>query len=299
MAIGIDIGSNSLRVVKIDCKTLQKVGVFERVVRTAQDLPKTGPISQDALERIVAALLEAKEQIVFDQPCKAVATAAFRQASNAKEAVEYIKSHTGIDVEIIDAERESLYSVEGVGYGLRSRGIGDEKFLLVDIGGGSTEIILKHRRDILMRSFNLGILTIIQTFKTKEAILFGIRRYMGDIKEFLHDLFELFGKPKIFVGTGGTPATVAALKMGLTYETYDPDKVSGATITQDDITQAYKKLIIMPPKERAKLVGTGREDAIIAGLVILEELMKKAGYRQMIVSDEGVREGVALELCKR
>ncbi|BCD68027.1 phosphatase [Nitratiruptor sp. YY09-18] len=299
MAIGIDIGSNSLRVVKIDCKEMKKIAEFERVVRTAQDIEITSLISQAALERIVEALQEAKEIIGFDEPYKAVATAAFRKAKNAREAIAFIYKKTGIEVEVIDPEQESLYSVAGVIFGLRSKGLPDKKFLMVDIGGGSTELVLKHRNDIIFRSFNFGILTVIQNFKTKEEIIFGIRRYMSDIKEFLQDAFELFGKPKIFVGTGGTPATVAALKLGLNYENYDASKVSGTTITLDDIENAYKKLILMPLQQRAKLVGIGREDAIIAGLVILEEIMKKAAFKEMVVSDEGVREGVALELCKQ
>ena len=202
-------------------------------------------------------------------------------------------------IEIIDEETESLLSVAGVEYGLASKGIATERFLMADIGGASTELVLKHRGDILYRSFELGILTAIQRFRSKEEIIFGIRRKMADIEEFLHDAYELFGKPKIFAGTGGTPATVAALKLGLSYETYDAAKVSGATIEITDIQSAYKRLKLLDPKKRAKLVGTGREDAIMAGLVILEELMRRAGYKKMVVCDEGVREGAALSLCEK
>ena len=113
------------------------------------------------------------------------------------------------------------------------------------------------------------------------------------------DLFEFFGKPKLFVGTGGTPTTVAALKVGLDYESYDPLKVDGVKIGIKDVKSAYKRLISLPKEKRAKLVGTGREDAIIAGLVILEEMLDKCGYAQMVVMDEGVREGVALAFCEK
>ncbi len=297
MATGIDIGSNSLRAVKIDCAMHEKVAEYEKVVRTAEGLDATGRISDGAIERIIEALKEAQECMGGFGRVRAVATAAFRMAKNAQEATECIESATGIPIEIVDAETESLLSVRGVEYGLRAKKYPTERFLMADIGGASTEIVMKHRADILFRSFRLGILTTIERFRTKEEIVFGIRRHMSDIEEFLRDLFELFGKPKIFVGTGGTPATVAALKLGLTYETYDAAKVSGVTISSDDIEKAYTQLMKLPPKERARLVGTGREDAIMAGLVILGELLRRAGYKEMVVSDEGVREGAALSLC--
>ncbi len=298
MATGIDIGSNSLRVARIECQSLELVGQYEKVVRTAEEIEKTKRIGQEALDRIVAALEEAKERIGFDELAKAVATAAFRMAQNSKEAVEYIKEHSGVEVEIIDEAKESYYSAKGVEYGLHRHGIDSQKFLLVDIGGGSTEVIVKHRNELIFQSFPIGILTTIQKYHTKEQIVFGIRRELGQVKEFLNDIYETFGKPKILVGTGGTPSTVAALKLGMVYETYDAWRVSGTTIDMQDIQKAYKRLILLDPKERSKLVGIGREDAIIAGLVILEEILRISGYKEMIVSDEGVREGVALDLCE-
>ncbi len=298
MAVGIDIGSNSLRVVKIDCSSKEKLAEFERVVRTAEVLEQEEVISKDALDRIIAALKEAKEKIGFDSDVKAVATAAFRRAKNGKAAADTICEATGISVEIIDEEQECYYSAVGVEYGLERAGKRVEKFLLADIGGGSTEIILKSRSRLLFQSFPLGILTTIARYKSKEEIVFGIKKQMRSIREFLQDSFEFFGKPKIFVGTGGTPATVAALKLGMEYATYDAKRVSGSTIEMSDIQEAYRRLLRLAPQQRAQLVGTGREDAIMAGLVILEELCRIAGFKEMVVVDEGVREGVALELCK-
>ena len=298
MATGIDIGSNSLRVAKIDCKSLELIGEYEKVVRTAEEIEVSGTIGQEVLQRIVAALQEAEQKVGFDDPLKAVATAAFRMAKNAREAVEYIKERSGIAVEIIDEAQESYYSAKGVEYGLKRHGIDSQKFLLFDIGGGSTEVIVKHRNELIFQSFPIGILTTIQKYRTKEQIVFGIRKELGQVREFLNDIYETFGKPKILVGTGGTPSTVAALKLGMVYETYDARRVSGTRISQEDVQKAYKQLILLDPSERARLVGVGREDAIIAGLVILEEILRISGYKEMIVSDEGVREGVALDLCE-
>ena len=299
MATGIDIGSNSLRAVRIDCALEQKVAEYEKVVRTAEGLEKSRRISPAAVERICAALEEARAKMGFDLPLKAVATAAFRKARNVQEVLRQIKECSGIDVVVIDSDQECYYSARGVEFGLRQKGIDAQKFLMADIGGGSTEIVLKHRAGLVCESFDVGILSAIQKYKGEENLRFGIRKDLRPVREFLQDIYEVFGKPKIFVGTGGTPSTVAAMKLGMVSDTYDARRVSGTTIEIQDIREAYRKLMILDPKKRAKIVGVGREDAIMAGLMILEELMEIAGFREMIVSDEGVREGVALELCEK
>ncbi|NPA03943.1 MAG: phosphatase [Epsilonproteobacteria bacterium] len=299
MAVGIDIGSNSLRAVKIDCETLKKVKEYEKVVGTALELEKSKEIQPQAVENILLALKEAKERVGFNDKVKAVATAAFRKAKNGKEVIEKIEKESGIRVEIISSDEECFYSAKGVEYGLKQKNLPDQKFLLADIGGGSTELIFKHRDELVFRSFGVGIISAVEKYKDKDRLRFGLKKEMRPIKEFLNDLYELFSKPKVFVGTGGTPATVAALKLGMVYETYDSLKVSGTKISIEDIQKAYKQLLILTPQQRSKLVGVGREEAIMAGLIILEELMEIAGYKEMVVSDEGVREGVALELCNK
>ncbi len=299
MATGIDLGSNSLRVIRIDCALEQKVGEYEKVIGTARGLEKRGIIEQEAVERICEALKEAKERIAFDLPLKAVATAAFRQAHNADEVIEEIKHCSNIEVEIISSEEECYYSARGVEFGLKQKGLDTQKFLMVDIGGGSTEVILKHRQELIFRSFPIGIVRAAQRYRSKDALIFGLKKELRAVKEFLSDIYEVFGKPKIFVGTGGTPATVAAMKLGMIYESYDARRVSGTTITREDIHKSYKKLIVLDAQQRAKIVGVGREEAIMAGLTILEELMDIAGFKEMVVSDVGVREGVALELCQK
>ncbi len=298
MATGIDIGSNSLRAVKIDCTTREKLAEYEKVVRTAEELQSRGTISNAAVERIIAAMQEAKEQIGFDFPLKAVATAAFRKAKNSKEVVKAIKESTAIEVEIIEEEQECYYSLKGVEYALAKGFRYLEKFGAIDIGGASTEVMIKHKSRILCHSFPLGILTIIQRYKTKEDILFGIKKEITKIKEFLNDAYEIFGKPKILAATGGTPTTVAAIKLGLDARSYSAQKVSLQRIDAKDIKDSWQRLSKLDSKTRAKIVGVGREDAIMAGIVILEELLYCSGFKEFVVVDEGVREGVALSLCE-
>ena len=298
--IAIDIGSNSLRVLKLDCDTLQKVFEYEKIVRTADNINKTGIISDEAVDRIIEALKEVKKSIDFsNQEIRAVATAAFRKASNAENVIKTILEKTGIKVDIIDADLEGFYSATAVEYRLKRLGIESEKFLLADIGGGSTELILKHRNEIVSQSFDFGIVTVAQKYKTKENIVKGIRKNLEAVKIYLQDIYELFGKPKRFISTGGTPTTLAAMKLGMNYKNYDSEKINGTVLFPVDLDRALKKLVSMSEKERAKIVGTGREDLIIAGVLILKELMSAAGYDEVLVSDDGVREGVAIFGCKK
>ncbi|WP_187648371.1 Ppx/GppA phosphatase family protein [Nitrosophilus labii] len=298
--IAIDIGSNSLRVLKLDCDTLQKVFEYEKIVRTADNINKTGIIFDEAVDRIIEALTEVKKSIDFsNQEIRAVATAAFRKASNAENVIKTILEKTGIKVDIIDADLEGFYSATAVEYRLKRLGIESEKFLLADIGGGSTELILKYRNEIVSQSFDFGIVTVAQKYKTKENIVKGIRKNLEAVKIYLQDIYELFGKPKRFISTGGTPTTLAAMKLGMNYKNYDSEKINGTVLFPFDLNRALKKLVSMSEKERAKIVGTGREDLIIAGVLILKELMSVAGYDEVLVSDDGVREGVAILGCKK
>jgi len=296
--IGVDLGSNSLRMVRIDCESLEILERREWIVRTAEELESSGKIGEEAEKKITEALCAIKKEHPGEL-MRVVATAAFRRARNAHEVIGRIRSACGVEIEVIDEETESYYAAKGIEYALLRLGKDPQKFLAVDIGGGSTEVILKHRDEIVAKSFPVGILTTIQKYHTKEQILFGIKKQMALVREHCLDLFEFFGKPKLFVGTGGTPTTVAALKLGMDYESYDPLRVDGTEISIADIDAAYKRLLALPKEARAKLVGVGREDAIIAGLVILREFLDKCGYARMIVIDEGVREGVALEGCGR
>ena len=298
--IAIDIGSNSLRVVQIDCYDLKKIFEYEKIVQTADNIEKSKIISKDAVRRIINALLEVKELIDFSKDeVKAVATAAFRKALNKDEVIKEIEEKTGIVVEIIDPELEGYYSSLAAEHTLAKLGLDTEKFLLCDIGGASTEFVIKNKDEIVTKSFDFGIVTVGQRYKNSKDIIFGIKKYLENVKIFLNDVYEIMSKPKRFVVTGGTPTTVAAIKKGFDYKSYNSDKIDGTILFPIDIDNALNKLQSIDKKKRAKIVGKGREDFIIAGVIILKEIMRVADFDEVLVSDAGVREGVALAGCRK
>ena len=297
--IGIDLGSNTIRIVKIDCKTKEKSGEFEKIVKTADRLVETKMISKEAVERIINAIDEAKNKIDFNDKIKAVATEAMRRAKNKDEVLKEIKEKAGVEFEIISADKEAYYDALAVEDCIkRCKDINPRNFLLVDIGGGSTEIILKHKNDILSESYKLGIVTLTQAYKTPEAIKYAIKKESSKIKGFLDFAFNAYKKPKIFTASSGTPTTIAALKLGMEYKTYNPDRVNGTVVTLEDLDFWLDKLMKMEMKKREKLVGVGRGDLIMSGIYIFKEIFKLTKYNECIVCDDGLREGVAISGCR-
>ena len=134
--IAIDLGSNTIRVVKWDCKENKKIAEFEKIIKTADKLVETKEISPEAVERIIEAINEAKEKIGFDDKIIAVATEALRAAKNKDEVIKKIKESTGVEFKIISSQEEAKYVAIAVENCLEKCGYDSRNFFLVDIGGG-------------------------------------------------------------------------------------------------------------------------------------------------------------------
>ena len=300
--IAIDLGSNTIRAVKYDCATNTKLAEFERIVKTADKLVKTNGITDEAIERIINAVNDIKQRfnIAENEKIKAVATEALRAAKNKDLVIKKIKEATGIEFEVILPEDEANYTAIAVEKCLEKCDyVNYSHFLLIDIGGGSTEVTVKNKDNMLSESFRLRIVTVTQRHKTPEAIKIAVKKKAKDIKNFLDFAFNTLRKPKIFVASSGTPTTIAALKLGMKYSTYDGIKVNGTKITVEDLDYWAEKLMKMEMKKREELVGVGRGDLIISGIYIFKEIFKIAKYRECIVCDDGLREGVAISECER
>ena len=297
--IGIDLGSNTIRIVKIDCETGKKQAEFEKIVRTADNLVKTKIISEDAIKRIIDAINEAKNKIDFNDKVNAVATEALRRAKNSQEVIKKIKEATNIEFKVISPEEEATLTAFAVENCLNKKCEVDAKsFFLVDIGGGSTELILKHKDVVISESFPLGIVTFTQKYKTPDAIKFAIKKEAKKFKDFIDLAFNTYKKPKVFAASSGTPTSIAALKHGLNYYTYKPEIVNCTKVSIEDLDFWLDKLMKMEMKKREELVGVGRGDLIFTGIYIFKEIFKLTKYEECIVCDDGVREGAALIECK-
>jgi exopolyphosphatase/guanosine-5'-triphosphate,3'-diphosphate pyrophosphatase len=99
--------------------------------------------------------------------------------------------------------------------------------------------------------------------------------------------------------TAGTPTTLAAINMGMDYEHYDGEAVNGEVLRMDDVDKIYSKLLKVSMNDRARLVGVGRADLIMTGIVIFKEIFEASGLHECIVFDDGLREGVAIAKCRK
>lgn len=289
----IDLGSNSFRVLKFDCKTFKSLGEYEQTVGTADGLSKSGNISKEALNRIVDAIKKSIKVLDYDpKSAIAVTTEAMRKAKNSKEILEFIKSETGVDFKIIDGHKEAGLTLLAMQYALKREKLPDDKFILLDIGGGSTELIIYNDKETVMKSFSYGIVTLSQS-KNKEN---DFKRFEDEVIAFLKT-YNLQIDNYGFLSTAGTPTTVAALKHGLCYQTYDKNIVNGTALTIDEVRQIQKKLSSSSKDELILQVGTGREDYIDTGMNIYALFFKLLNKDISIVFDDGLREGVAINYC--
>jgi len=110
-------------------------------------------------------------------------------------------------------------------------------------------------------------------------------------------MYATKGEPNAFVATAGTPTTVASMKLGFNYETYDANKINGTILLKNDLDFYLKKLLDMPFDKREIAVGTGRSDLIAAGILIYKQLYTLLDFNECVVVDDGLREGVALQSC--
>ena len=295
----IDLGSNTLRVLQYDCDTGRHLGMYEKVVKTADGLAQSGVIKNDAVIRVMDALDEAKSQlgIVDYAHVRAVTTETLRRAKNASEVLERIERRTGVVFEVISGEEEARLTLLAVKHRLAKLHYASQRFVLVDIGGGSTELIFNYGDKVISKSFPVGIVTIAQSYQDLEGIKAALPQAMLDMERFCMETYAENGKVDSFVATAGTPTTVAAMKLGQNYACYNPKKINGTSLQKEELDFYLNKLLAMPFEEREIMVGVGRSDLIAAGILIYKQIFSIVEFNSCIVIDDGLREGVALENC--
>ena len=295
--IAIDLGSNTIRFLEFDCQNKQEKGAFEAIVRTAEGMHRTGVVGDAAVERIVAAIKEARSRLHFADPIAAVATAALRNAKNQEAVLQVLKEKSGIAFKVIDPQAEGYMTAIAVENCAKAY-LDTKTALILDIGGASTELIFKDNKQTVAESFDLGIVIAAEKYGNHpEKLRRGIQPQLTAIREFLDDMKLVFRRPGSLLATAGTPTTLAALKLGMNHSSYDKAKVNGTLLTIRDIDTYYAKLSGLPEKDRERLVGVGRGDLILAGTLLLKEVLNTTRFGECYVFDDGLREGVALTGC--
>ena len=284
--IAIDLGSNTIRFIEYDGQNWGES--FECIVKTAESLHATNAIGDKALHRIIEAIVQAKRKLDFSHhDVIAYTTAAMRLASNSEAILGEIYSTTGISFQIIDAQKEAELTLSAVQNRLKLLNIEPREFVLVDIGGGSSELIHCLGGESHSLSLNMGIVTLSESASSMDELY----RRIGAFKEAIAKSL-LSGA---LVLTAGTPTTIAAYVLGMDYESYDPHKINGYRLQFSECTRVYDELLAMNERERTRYVGVGRENLIITGILMVSALYEAMGCEEAIIIDDGLREGIALE----
>lgn len=293
----IDLGSNSFRVLIYDCLNNEIINEYNEVVGMADGLHETSLISKEAQERVINAIHQSSIQLGYE-PSKAicVTTAAMRLANNNQEVLKIFEQRTGAKFNIIDGKEEARLTLLAVKYALKREKIDSSKFVLLDIGGGSLEIIINNGESYNSHSFNFGIVTLTQKYQNYSDLIKELESHKIDIKNFIDEL-EIDLDDYAFVATAGTPTTIAAIKLGQDFFHYDKKLVNGTVLNLEDLEQSLDIFRNSSKEVITELVGRGRVEFIEVGIYIYKSIFEVLEKNESIVLDDGLREGVAINHC--
>jgi len=307
----LDLGTNNCRllIARPNKDGFTIVDAFSKVVRLGEGLAKSGRISDDAMDRAVAALGICAQKLKRRNVTlsRSVATEACRQADNGIEFIKRVRDETGILLDIISSEEEARLAVLGCHVLLEP---GDGPALVFDIGGGSTELALvstvgKFPKVIDWVSVPWGVVTLTESEPiTEDSISARMQGYDNMRKRVLESFSEFSDRlPKgsgtrPALGTSGTITTLASVFLELPY--YNRNKVDGITVPAAAMREISQKLAHQSAAERAlePCIGEQRSDLVVAGCAILESILDVWPSDTLGVADRGIREGILRALMK-
>lgn len=306
----LDLGTNNCRllVCEVGPDGLEVVDSFARIVRLGEGLSRHDRLSEAAMARTLAALKVCARIIERHRVAAArcVATEACRRAENGAEFLRRVRRVTGLELEILAHEEEARLAMLGC---LPLADPAAEQLLVLDIGGGSTDLLWLDRRAAPGRgepgtalSLPLGVVTLAEAWG-REVDGEAYARMVDQVHGRLQELDEggalrrrLDGSRVEMLGTSGTVTTLAALHIGL--RRYDRRKVDGLRLPFAAIRAASEALRGIDNAARAAhpCIGRGRADLVVAGCAILEAVHRLWPVEALRVADRGLREGILAAL---
>jgi len=301
----IDCGTNSIRLLIADSTDGTLIDVIRTmvIVRLGEGVDKTGEFSQGALGRTFAALDSFEALIREHKPerIRFVATSASRDVSNRAEFVSGIKSRLGIEPDVISGDEEAELSFIGATADLLNQVNPPEApYLVIDIGGGSTEFVLGTSAPTESISTNIGCVRMTERNLTSDPPTTAqIAAATADVDAAIDQAFQVvpIAQAKSLIGLAGSVTTVAALALGLSE--YDSEKIHGSRISAKAVHQVTQDLLHMTRADRAALgpMHEGRIDVIGGGALVLDRIMQRTGIPEVLVSERDILDGIARNLA--
>ena len=321
----IDCGTNSIRLLIADIRTtaddpervradsgparqaapLADVRREMRIVRLGEGVDRTGRLSEAALGRTVVALREYAGMIAAAGPMavRMVATSATRDAANARDFTGQVRDILGIEPEVISGKEEAWLSFTGATRELAGTGLAADcgpPYLVTDIGGGSTEFILGGPDGVAgERSVNIGCVRLTERHLHGDPPARAeILAATADIEAALDQVADAIDvtKARTLAGLAGSVTTVAAIALGLA--AYDSERIHHARISAARVHEIAAELLAMTRADRAAIavMHPGRVDVIGAGALILDRIMARFGFAEVLVSEHDILDGIAWSL---
>jgi exopolyphosphatase/guanosine-5'-triphosphate,3'-diphosphate pyrophosphatase len=302
----VDCGTNSIRllVADLDPDTGAETELERRmeIVRLGQGVDATGRLADEALARTFAAC-EAYAEIIRGfgaRRVRFVATSATRDAENREEFFSGVRARLGVEPEVITGDEEASLSFRGATAALAADGSEHPTpYLVVDIGGGSTEFVLGAESVAAARSVNIGCVRMTERHlksdpPTAQQIAAATRDIDAAI-DLAAETVEL-AQAKTLVGLAGSVTTVAAIALGL--EQYDRDRIHLSAIPAEAVHRTAADLLSMSHEQRAALtvMHPGRVDVIGAGALVLARIVERLGLPEVIVSEHDILDGIGYSL---
>ncbi len=293
----IDIGTNTilLLIVEINNNRITKILHDEQVIaRLGKGVDKDKTILPETFQRALSFLQEYKKTCDKFQVEKiiAVGTSALRDAKNRDEFCVFIQQHAGISIEILSGDEEAQWTYRGGIFEFEQQ---SNNFTVIDIGGGSTEIIFGNKNSINNKiSLNIGCVRITERFLHSSP---PSAEELDSAKKFITEELQkisLTKIPSLTIGVAGTVTTLAALEQQLLH--YEREKISGYELSYNTISTIYNSLKTKTLEEIKQIpqISAGRADIFLAGILILLTFMEKTATQKITVSDWGLRYGVIL-----
>jgi exopolyphosphatase/guanosine-5'-triphosphate,3'-diphosphate pyrophosphatase len=303
----IDCGTNSIRLLVADAdpETGELVDLDRRmtIVRLGQGVDRTGRLAPEALERTFAACREYAALIKEHgaERLRFVATSASRDAENRDEFVRGVVDILGVEPEVITGDQEAEFSFTGATKELKGSDHLAKPYLVVDIGGGSTEFVVGDDHVRAARSVDVGCVRMTERHLVRDGVVTDppteeqIAAMRADIEAAL-DLAEEtvpLREARTLVGLAGSVTTVSAIAQNL--PEYDSAAIHHSRVSCDRVREITERLLASTHAERAAIpsMHPGRVDVIAAGALVLLSIMERIGADELVVSEHDILDGIA------
>lgn len=305
----IDIGTNSVRMIILDENDADCIYAKKRVITTriGEGVDKTKQLSVDGMNRTLEALVEF-EKIAKEEDVKeilAIATSAVRDAKNKDAFLDIVKKNTKIKISVISGSEEARLGFLGVSKGVEKSGIvkSDEHILIIDIGGGSTEIIVGKGSNIeYSTSIDIGAVRLTdQCVDSDPVSLLDQDKIADKVRKEINEVISIIKEYPIkrVIGIGGTISTGGAIALSM--EEYDRSRIHNYFVSLDIIYNINKNLFKLTIEDRKKTIGLQpeRADIITTGFMILQLLLMATDSDGIVISEYDNLEGMFFDLYKK